>query len=144
MNPFEVALSLHKTGNYRVDIINVVSVARHVKNHLKQQVSTSSRIDHIANNIITSSITPCVRNAAKGSKVNVCNLKTLLSVIQTALLVMYASQTPRNILTLQTCHVQLDEDYYESNGLPYCERHARLQGRKDQRMERRKTRLLMM
>ena len=48
------------------------------------------------------------------------------------------------ILTLQTCHIQLDEDYYESNGLPYCDRHARLQGRKDQRMERRKTRLLMM
>ena len=90
MNLFEADLSPHKTASCLVDIINVVSVARHVKNRLKLQVSTSFRTDRIVNNIITSSIIPCVRNAARVSRATVFNSRMLQSAIPTALLVTYS------------------------------------------------------
>ena len=88
MNLFEVDLSPHKTESCLVDIINVVSVARHVKNRLKLQVFTSFKTDRIVSNITMSSIIPCVRDAAKVSRVNVSNSRMLQSVIPIALLVM--------------------------------------------------------
>ena len=76
MSRFEVVLSLHKMGNYQVDIINDVSVALHVRNHSKQPAFTFLKIDHIVNGIITNSIIQHVVNAVKVSKDNVSNLKT--------------------------------------------------------------------
>jgi hypothetical protein len=99
MKLFEADLSPHKTESCLVDIINVVSVARHVKNPLKLPASTSFRTDRIVNNIITSSIIPCVRNAARVSRANASNSRMLQSAIPTALLVMY-SPLSSDLLTL--------------------------------------------
>lgn len=77
MNQSEVVLSLPKMGNYQDDIINVVSVVQHVKNHLKLPAFTSLKIDLIVNDIITNSIIQLAVNAVKALKDNVCNLKTV-------------------------------------------------------------------
>ena len=49
-----------------------------------------------------------------------------------------------NCTDSKTCHVQLDGDYYEMSGMPYCERHAKVLRKADGGMEKRKTRLLVM
>jgi hypothetical protein len=89
MNRSAADLSLRKMESYQVVIINSASVALHVKNHLKRQVSTLSKTDHIANAITTNSITLHVRNVVKESKDNVYNLKMLQYDILLVLLALY-------------------------------------------------------
>jgi len=75
MSPYAVDRSRHKMASYLVDITSDVSVARHVSSPSRQRVSMSSKIDHTANVIITSSITLAAQNARKASRDNVCNWK---------------------------------------------------------------------
>ena len=85
----EDGLSLLKTANFPDDIINNVSVVQLVKNLLKRQVFTFSKIDRIVNDIIVNLIILPVRIVVKALKDNVCNLKMLQFDILNVLLVTY-------------------------------------------------------
>jgi len=113
MNRSEADLSLRKMENYQVVIINSASVAPHVKNHLRRQVSTSLKTDPIANGITTNSIIPHVRNVMRASKDNVYNLKmpqydTLL--VLRALLVIF--NLMKIISRQRGCHIVIDMRVY--------------------------------
>ena len=87
---FAADLSHPRMGNCQGAIINVVSVARHVKNRSRRRVSTSCRTGRIVNNITMNSITRRARTVARVSKDIVYNLKIQLFVIPLVLLARYA------------------------------------------------------